>query len=83
MNPDYLGKLFKKETGIKFSDWLIATRIHLAEKLLRHTRLSVAEIAQKAGFADKYSYFCRQFKKITGATPGEYRKAHENTGYQE
>lgn len=49
-------------------------RMELARMLLRDTTLSVAQIAEEAGFADP-QYFCRIFKKSTGYSPGAYRRA--------
>ena len=77
MSPDHLTKLFKKETGMSLSDYIIQKRILLAQKLLSSTELSVVEIAQKAGFSYS-SYFVRIFKKKTGITPQEYRKGKNN-----
>lgn len=78
MSPDHLTKLFKKETGMSLSDYIIQKRILLAQKLLSSTELSVVEIAQKAGFSYS-SYFVRIFKKKTGITPQEYRKSGTET----
>jgi two-component system, response regulator YesN len=74
LNPDYLGKLFKKETGLKFSNWLIMIRMQNAKTLLLKTDYSISQIAIETGFAEKYPYFCKLFRKISGETPGEYRK---------
>ncbi len=74
VNPDYLGKLFKKETGLKFNDFLLKIRIEKAMELLRESDLTLQEIAEKCGYAENCAYFCVQFKKIQGMTPGEFRK---------
>ena len=73
MSPDYLTKLFKKETGMSLSEYIMHKRIQLAQQLLASTELSVVEIAQKAGFSYS-SYFVRIFKKKVGITPQQYRK---------
>lgn len=73
MSPDYLTKLFKKETGMSLSDYIIKKRISLAQQLLNRTELSVVEISQRAGFSYS-SYFVRIFKKKTGLTPQQYRE---------
>lgn len=80
MSPDYLTKLFKKETGMSLSDYIIHKRILLARQLLADTDLSMVEIAQRAGFSYS-SYFARIFKKKVGKTPQQYRQ--EETGIQE
>lgn len=74
MNSDYLGKLFKKETGYKFSDYLLEKRMEKAKQLLIETNMSIQQIAEQTGFADNPSYFCQLFKKATGQTPGHFRQ---------
>ena len=73
LNKDYLSNLFKKETGISFSDYVNLQRIKKAQELLTETHLRTYQIAQQVGFQDE-SYFSRVFKKIVGMRPGEYRK---------
>ena len=73
MSPDYLTKLFKKETGSSLSDYITKKRINLAEKLLRETDMNMVEISEKSGFSYS-SYFIRIFKKKTGITPQQYRE---------
>jgi AraC family transcriptional regulator len=53
--------------------WLLERRIEKAQDLLLNSRLSLAEIASQCGFTDQ-SGFNRSFKKISGATPGEWRR---------
>ena len=50
-------------------------RIDKAEELLLHTALSVSEISELTGFSNS-SYFNKQFKKVTGYTPQQYRSEH-------
>ncbi len=73
MSPDYLTKLFKKETGMSLSEYIIQKRIALAKQLLAATDLSIVEISQRAGFSYS-SYFVRIFKKKTEMTPQQYRE---------
>lgn len=80
MNPDYLGKLFKKECNSKFSDYIIYLRIEHAIKLLVSSPdLKVYQIAEKAGFGTNFAYFSQVFKKQTGMLPSEYRIKHSKT----
>lgn len=69
----YLGKLFKKETGSNFIDYLNTFRIRKAEKLLVSTNYKGIELAEKVGFAS-YNYFYIVFKKVTGQKPMDVRK---------
>lgn len=74
MNPDYLGKLFKKETGQKFSSYLINLRIEKATELIRNSdQVKVFEVAEEVGFGSNPRYFSQVFKKNTGYTPSEYK----------
>ena len=68
----YLNRVFKAGTGITIHQAVMAERMRIAKRLLRHTKLSVHEIASEAGFADR-SQFCTAFRKQTGRTPTEYR----------
>lgn len=73
VNSSYLSRLFKKEFGENFSDYLLRVRIEHACFLLRSTRLKNAEIAARVGFEDDH-YFGQVFKKKMGCTPGQYRE---------
>lgn len=71
--PDYLSHLFKKETGMTLSDYIVEQRLLLAKHLLAHTKLPVGSIADKVGYS-YVSYFNRVFKKAFDMTPVEYRR---------
>ena len=75
MNPSYFSTLFKKETGISFSDYLTERRMEAAKRLLRESRYSVREIAERVGYVET-AYFSRLFKKQVGLKPSQYRKLH-------
>ena len=79
MSPDYLGKLFKKECGIKFNNYLLAARMKKAEQLLRSTDDRIYEIAEKVGFGDNPTYFSQLFKQYTGRLPKEFRLQRDVT----
>jgi len=74
-SPNYLGHLFKEETGKNFSDTLIALRMEKACELLKDTNLKIYEVADKVGY--RYlPYFSRQFKETYGMKPMEFRRKH-------
>ena len=73
LNPAYFSSLFKKETGINFSNYLTNLKIDNAKLLLRNSNLSLINIAIELGF-DNQSYFSNVFKKSTGMTPKQYRQ---------
>lgn len=76
MNADYLGKLFKKETGEKFSSYVMQCRIKLATaRIAADPDVKIFELAEQLGFGDNPQYFSQIFKKHTGCTPSEYMKS--------
>ena len=68
----YFCKMFKKVTGINFTDYVSRVRIEKAKNLLLNPNLRVSEIAYEVGF-QSLTHFNRIFKKILGQSPTEYR----------
>jgi AraC-like DNA-binding protein len=68
----YFCKLFKKVTGLNFTDYVSRVRIEKAKNLLLNPNLRVSEIAYEVGF-QSLTHFNRVFKKIIGQSPTEYR----------
>lgn len=73
VSSSYLSRLFKKETGENFIDYLVDCRIKKAVYLLETTKLKNAEIAVQVGFEDE-RYFGKVFKKKCEVTPKQYRE---------
>lgn len=73
MNPAYLSRVFKKETGQAFNAYVSEQRIRRAKQLLQ-TKDRIIDIAGNVGFENS-KYFSQAFKKRTGMTPQEYRAA--------
>lgn len=73
MNTAYFSRLFKKETGKNFVDFLNSVRIEAACQLLRDTFLKVADIATSTGFGTP-KYFHVVFKRYMGVTPAQWRE---------
>ncbi|MBO2943539.1 response regulator [Paenibacillus sp. F411] len=74
-SPNYLGVLFKEETGHNFSDYVIGLRMDHAKSLLTGTKLKIYEVAAQCGY-QYLPYFSRQFKETFGMTPLDYRRQH-------
>lgn len=73
LSPSYLSKLFHKEVGISVSAYVMQKRIEAAEKMLRYTEFSSAEIANCLCFCSE-SHFISMFKRYVKVTPREYRE---------
>lgn len=74
MNPTYIGRLFKEEMGMYFSEYVCMLRIGRAKLLLKNTTYSVSDIARQVGIYD-VSYFVQCFKKQERISPMKYRQA--------
>lgn len=72
LNPHYFSRLFKKEVGMNFIDYLSKIRIEQAKKMLLQTSLTVGEISNSIGYHDA-NYFSRVFSKIVGVSPKKFR----------
>lgn len=78
LNPAYLSRLFKKETGLSLSDAMIQERLQEAKRMLEETENKITDIAEKVGYASLGS-FSNLFKRVVGVTPQQYR-AKRKTG---
>ncbi len=68
----YFCKMFKKATGLNFTEYVSRVRVEKAKNLLLNPNLRISEIAYEIGF-QSLTHFNRVFKKITGQSPTEYR----------
>ncbi len=73
INKNYASYIFKRNTGMTFSDYLNKIRMEQAKKLLVSTEYTIFEVSEMIGYMD-YSYFSKAFKKKYGVTPSQYRK---------
>lgn len=69
----YISRMFRKELGRNFVDYLNGVRLEKAKELLRDPRYKTYEVAEMVGIPDAH-YFSRLFKKVVGLTPTEYRE---------
>lgn len=74
LHPDYLSRIFKEQMGISLSDFIIQVRIDKAKVLLQKTDDRISDISAKVGYPNT-AYFTKLFKRATGMTPKEFRKA--------
>lgn len=73
LNASYLSHLFKQHLNKTFVEYLTQIRMKKAVELIEAGTDNVNELAGKVGYQYP-SYFCRQFKKYTGYTVGEYKR---------
>lgn len=73
LNPDYLSKLFKKETGVSLKEYITGKKMEVARELLIMTDMPVGEIAIRVGYCN-FAHFSTVFRKSEGCTPMAYRQ---------
>lgn len=69
----YISHSFKKDVGLSPMEYLMTIRIKESKILLRTTNYSVSQIADIVGFTTP-TYFSKQFRKVTGISPSDYRE---------
>lgn len=69
----YFCKMFKKSTGLNFTDYLSRVRVEKAKNLLLNPNLRISEIAYEVGF-QSLTHFNRVFRKLVGQSPTQYRQ---------
>lgn len=69
--------LFKTETAMTFTDYLLRLRMEKAKELMKNPNMKIYEAAQFAGY-ENIPYFSTAFKKYTGVSPSEYRAKQKN-----
>jgi AraC-like DNA-binding protein len=68
----YFCKIFRRVTGLNFTDYVSRIRIEKARNLLLNRNLRISEIAYEVGF-QSLTHFNRVFKRILGVSPTKYR----------
>lgn len=76
VTPEHLSACFRKVMGVTITEYSNRRRIERAQRLLRYTDRSLADIAQYLSFSSQ-SHFQNVFKKIAGCTPQEYRDGEQ------
>ena len=69
-------RVFQKATGVSPNQYLTNLRLSQACELLKHSEMSITDVAHECGFQDN-SYMTRQFKKHLGHTPSQFRKINQ------
>ena len=76
LTPRYLTTTIRKVSGYTVSDWLVRFIIKDAKYLLKHSEMTVQQVAYELNFPNQ-SFFGKFFKKHTGMSPGAYRNSNE------
>ncbi len=72
LSETYLSRLFKKETGMAVSTFILNKKLETAKAMLADSSYSIAEISASLAFPSQ-SYFSNVLKKDCGLTPKQYR----------
>jgi YesN/AraC family two-component response regulator len=72
-SPYYLSRLFRSETGMTLKAYVNRVRVEAARQLLLETSEKIETVASLVGFHDA-SHLSRQFLKLSGRRPGDYRR---------
>ena len=74
VSPEHLSRVFKKETGFGFNEYLNLYRLKKAESMLKNgSKKTVAQVALACGFSDS-NYFSAAYKKLHGISPSQVKK---------
>lgn len=73
LNPDYMARLFKKQTNTSIINYITSYRMEKAKEFLQNPDIPIGTVASKVGYGN-YSYFSKLFKDVVGCSPNEYRK---------
>ncbi|WP_162144080.1 MULTISPECIES: helix-turn-helix domain-containing protein [Agrobacterium] len=73
LSPRTMVRRFSEEIWLTPKEWLTERRIFRARHLLKSTDLTIADVCHATGYEDVPS-FSRSFSKMTGTTPGAYRR---------
>lgn len=77
LSPCHLSKKFKKEVGMGIKEYINASRIAYAKRLMEKCNV-ITEVAYESGFSDS-NYFATIFKRVEDMTPSQYLSLIQNT----
>ena len=72
MSSKYIGRVFLKETGMRFSDYLMAWRMREARRLIQNSGEKISVIAKLVGYSQPNTFYTH-FRNYYGISPGALR----------
>ena len=82
VHPDYLSRIFKRETGMNLNRYIKTFRLNKACQLLENSQQKITAISQAVGYQN-CAYFIRSFTEMFGQSPEKYRQTHAYTREKE
>lgn len=76
ISPNYLCRVFRKETGKTWVEYMNGVRVTKAKELLSATSKSMLEIGEASGFGSQIT-FCKVFRRLEGMSPSSFRKQNQ------
>jgi len=73
IHPNYLSRIFKRDTGCNLNKFIKAYRMEKAKEMLETTQKKVSAIGSAVGYQNS-SYFCQTFSDYFGISPEKYRQ---------
>ena len=82
LSRSYFSHAFRRSVGWTPHAHVVRLRLERAMMLMAYTETSLTDVALAAGFADQ-SHFSRSFRRLTGVTPADWRKAHKRPSFSD
>lgn len=73
ISESHMNNIFKSVTGMTINQYIEKQKVQKAKALLQNASLTIDYIAAELGYYDRY-HFSKSFKKVTGCSPGLYRR---------
>lgn len=79
MSSKYIGRVFLKDTGLKFTEYLMVYRMYTAKRLIETTRERISDIVVKVGYSQPNNFYVH-FNRLFGYSPNALRAAIPGEG---